>query len=207
MKYLVSTDWHAQPDDYRSFIAHLEYIEEWLKAGNHAILHEQFNALENGWRAYRSSKLLMDLVNLQIRYENLDILQSNHAHNCPWLKMKESVTYDNILFCHGHQFDRLWRWWKPTRIPLPDWIQRLYLTPAKKKANLKDYHLASLDVMTTALKETIRLGLDGVCIGHTHLPGVMRPSVTYGNSGDRVDNFSWLEIDTETNNWLLKGAS
>lgn len=151
--------------------------------------------------------MLLLLVAWQLRYENLDIFQSNHAHDCPWLEMKESVTYNNILFCHGHQFDALWRWWKPTHIPVPDWIQRLYSTPAKKKASLRDYHLSSLDVMGNALKYAIKHGLDGVCIGHTHLPGILRPSVTYGNSGDRVDNFSWLEIDTEVNSWLLKGAS
>mgnify|MGYP001566302236 CR=1 FL=1 len=207
MNILQSSDWHAQPDEYKAFEEHLDYIETWLKTGGIFVGHEHFNALENGWKVYERSKLLARLVEFYERYpEQVYYLNSNHAKNCPWLPMKDSLVYDHILFRHGHQFDGLWFWLSRLNIPdwlIPDWLVKFYRTPGSRQRHLNDFHVSALAVRDAAEAYAIKHGYRGIAIGHNHLPSVERLEIlTYGNSGDWIDSFSWLEIDTD--HWLWR---
>ena len=206
MKILQSSDWHAQPDEYKVFKEHLDYIETWLKADGVFVGHEHFNALENGWKAYEGSKLMARLVELKGNFpEQVNFLHSNHAKNCPWLPMTDHVILDRIFCCHGHQFDGLWLWLSRLNIPdwlIPDWVVKLYKTPPQKRP-LSDFHASALAVRDITENYALKHGYPGVAIGHNHLPSVERLEIlTYGNSGDWIDSFSWLEIDTD--HWLWR---
>ncbi len=212
MKTLISSDWHESPSelfpDYYKLYEHLDYCEQWLVSGNRIILAgDLFDALELGWDAYRYHPVIKRLKEWQAKYpEQFFILEGNHDRKNPYLPTKLNVVVDNILFCHGHQFDALWGWLPIYRFPVPDFIRRWYRTPAKKKkGDLRDYHLLSLLIEYSAGKVALKKGFRAIIFGHTHLPMILkREAFTLANSGDFVDSFTWLEGDIETNQWELK---
>ncbi len=198
-KVLVTSDWHISPslDLVNKLSEHIDYCEGQLTRGYRIILAgDIFNALECGWGAYRHHPIIKRLS----QWDNLDIIEGNHDRKNPYLPTKPSVVIDNIYFCHGHQFDILWGWLPIYRIPIPHFIQRWYRTPAKKKkGELRDYHLASMQIEYSAGKDALKNGYKAIIFGHTHLPMIIwREDFILANCGDGVDSFSFLELDTET---------
>ena len=203
---LITSDWHVPPSYEKcqsdKLNEHIDYCEKHTEGKRIILLGDIFCALEFGWEVFEGHPLIQRLS----RWDNLIIIEGNHDRKNPYLPTRQKVVIDNILFCHGHQFDLLWGWLPIHRFPIPDFIRRWYRTPAKKKkGELQDYHLMAMQIEYSAGKVAIKRGYKGVVLGHTHLPTVIRrETFTYGNSGDLVDSMSWLEIDPAANKWELK---
>jgi len=200
MKILATSDWHLKPGPFSTdFVKHLGYIKTMADAGWRVlVLGDWIDTLEYGRQAY-------DLDFFFSYHPNITWLEGNHN---PGLGVP-SVVIDNIFFAHGHQFDLLWGWLPIYRFPVPECIRKWYRTPAqKKKGVLRDYHLSTIQIEATAAIWGVKHRYRAVVFGHDHCP-LVRPFESYpedfilANSGDRVDSFTWLEGDTETNVWRL----
>jgi len=198
MKLLIVSDIHANPlitEQRKAKIKQLmEYCEQKEKEDYQVILAgDILDILEFGIR-----KLLADdfCRNVWAWANERERLRGNHDNEYYLPKFK---IIDGIYIAHGHQWDYLWSKIPIYRFPLPDWLIRKYRTPAKKKGQLLDYHLATAQIEYEAMKFCIKKGYRACLFGHTHSPFTLkREGYILANSGDLVDSFSFLKIDNET---------
>jgi predicted phosphodiesterase len=109
----------------------------------------------------------------------------------------------NIKFIHGHQFDKLYT--KFNRF--------LFLGGVLLKLNLKDAYnkisgidLHNKDFINEAIDYAKNNSYDVIVTGHTHNPCVLyQDNVVFLNSGSCVENITYLHMDLDKKEYLIKG--
>jgi len=200
---IILSDIHANPylseDDQKRrlrFLAHIEILER-----NHlvVILGDAIDLLENGTSILQDDFCQRVFTWCMAR----KWVRGNHD---PVKELPDHLLIDGWYFCHGHQFERLYGWLPIYRIPVPSFIQKLYITPAQKKqGELLDYHEATAGCEFQATKFGVKHGYKGIVFGHTHSPcSSEREGFTLINDGDAVDSFSYVILDTQTNDYIIE---
>lgn len=200
-KLAIVSDLHSKPNDTLRHIKLLSqcmrHCTELEKGGYKTIIAgDAHNVLEYGLNKIlsdASSRMLWEWCN----DSNKVRLKGNHD---PDPKFPSFIVVDGYYICHGHQFDYLWSWLPIYRLHLPYFLSRKITTPAKKKEHgIQDYWVVTRGCEHEATKYMVKHNYKGVVFGHTHCPvEIKRNGYTLLNSGDWVDSYTILLLNTET---------